>query len=90
MDAFTLLDAKRAIRNGKWAWPGGYPLFFITTEGEVLSFEAVRDNWRRVVRSHLHRCSDGWQLAGVDVNWEDEELTCDHTGERIESAYRED
>ena len=32
----------------------------------------------------------GWHIAGADINWEDPDLYCDHTGERIESAYAED
>lgn len=90
MDAFTLSDVKRELRYGKWAWPGGYPRYFIADDGEALSFEAVRENWREVVSSHLSGLRDGWLLVGVDVNWEDAELTCAHTGERIESAYGEE
>lgn len=33
--------------------------------------------------------SDGWTLIGLQVNWEDPELYCDHCGDRIESAYGE-
>ena len=85
----SLLAIKRALRNGKYAWPGCYPLFFISYDGCVLSFEAVRENWREVVRSHLQASyrHSGWSLAAVEANWEDPELYCDHSGERIESAY---
>jgi hypothetical protein len=27
-----------------YAWPGGYPRFFITNDGEALSFAAAREN----------------------------------------------
>lgn len=85
----TLHEIKTALRNGPYAWPGGYPLFFITTDGGALGFSTVRENWQQVVWSHLHDCRDGWHLAGVDVNWENPDLFDDHTGERIESAYAE-
>jgi len=75
------------MRNGPYAWPGGYPLFFITNDGAALSFDVVRENLRSVLDSVANRINDGWRVVAVDVNWEDGELTCDHTGERIESAY---
>ena len=32
----------------------------------------------------------GWRVIACDVNWEDENLYCAHSGKRIESAYCED
>ena len=65
---------------------GGYPLYYITSDGVVLSPQAVQEN--------LELCRDPsdtqWHVIGADVNWEDTSLFCDHTGERIESAYAED
>lgn len=46
----TLCDTrtlKQALRN-KYAWPGGYPLYLITQDGEALSIDAARDNWREI------------------------------------------
>ena len=84
----TLLAIKQQLRAGKYAWPGGYPLYFVTSDGAALSFCAVRAEWRNVVAAHLTKDTrSGWHIAGADVNWEDGDLYCDHTGERIESAY---
>jgi hypothetical protein len=87
----SLADIKAALRNGKYAWPGGYPLFFIAADGEALSFEAVRGNWREVVRAHLdaYGARSDWRIVAIETNWENPELYCAHTGERIESAYGE-
>lgn len=82
-------DLKAALRNGEYAWPGGYPLFFITDDGATLSFDAVRSEYRQVLSAVKHQSQDGWQVIGVDVNWEDADLYCDHTGKQIESAYGE-
>jgi hypothetical protein len=84
----TLAEIKTHLRNGPYAWPGGYPMYFVTSDGAALSFKAVRKEWRYIVDAHLRddkRC--GWHIAGADINWEDPDLFCDHTGERIESAY---
>ncbi len=30
---------------------------------------------------------DGWNVVSLVVNWEDQELYCDHCNDQIESAY---
>lgn len=89
MATFTLSQIKKHLRCGKFAWPGGYPLYFVTTDGCALSFEAVRECWTQVCFAHINGLRDGWRIAGVGINYDDGELRCDHTGERIESAYAE-
>ena len=92
MNTYNLSTAliKKHLRNGKYYWPGGYPAYFVTSDGAALSFEAVKDNWWLVCYSVRNNLNDGWQVAGVDINWEDSNLYCDHTGDRIESAYGDD
>ena len=76
----TTLEVKRALKAGPWAWPGCYPLFFVMRDGAALSFAAMRERF----------CQEARGASAVAVNWEDPDLYCDHTGERIESAYAED
>ena len=83
-----LASVKQAIRD-KYAWPGGYPLYILMHDGEALSIAAARDNFRQICQSTIGHHRDGWEAAGVDVNWEDGDLYCAHTGERIEAAYGE-
>ena len=90
MNTYTTKDLKTQLRQGEFAWPGGYPLYFITTDGAALSFKAVRDNLRLVMDSIKRDLRDGWQVCAVDVNWEDPSLFCEHTNKRIESAYAEE
>jgi hypothetical protein len=86
----TTHELKETLRSGKYTWPGAYPLFFITLDGAALSFEAVRENLRSVLWSIKNQVNDGWRVIAVDVNWENERLYCEHTGELIESAYSEE
>lgn len=72
-----------------YAWPGGYPRFFITHDGAALSFNAAKSEQQLIVESIKDQLNDGWTVIGCDINWEDESLYCDHTGEKIESAYGE-
>jgi hypothetical protein len=90
MNIETISDFRRAIRSGPYAWPGGYPIYFITDDGEALSFAAARSERRAILESIASQSRDGWRVVAADVNWEDASLHCVHTGERIESAYGED
>jgi hypothetical protein len=85
----TLAEAKRLLRHGPWAWPGGYPMYFICDDGEALCFACVRKEWRQVVHAHLKLERDQWRLATYDTNWEDPELRCAHCDVQIQSAYTE-
>lgn len=86
----TGAELRATLRAGAFAWPGGYPLYFITSDGGALAFDTVRDNLRSVLDSIRTKCDDGWRVVACEVNYEDPELYDDHTGEKIESAYGED
>ena len=89
MQINSVSDFRNAMRHGPYAWPGGYPVYFLTSDGGALSFQAAKQERRLIIDSIANGYNDGWQVIGMDVNWEDENLICDHTGERIESAYGE-
>ena len=77
-------DVFRALRSGKYAWPGGYPTFFWGVDGSTYSFDAVRADPARFARDTRDGGPDA--LEGFDVNWESE-MFCDDTGRQIEAAY---
>ena len=89
MDIDTISDFRRAMRNGPYAWPGGYPLYFITSDGCALSFDATKQNRRYILEALASDSNDGWRVVATDINWEGP-LYCDHTGKQIESAYGDD
>ena len=82
-------DVKATLRAGGFAWPGGYPLYFVASDGEAMSFDSVRAELCNVLRAVRERSRDGWRVVGVDVNYE-ERLYCAHSGEPIPSAYEEE
>lgn len=84
----TRSSLKAAIR-GPYAWPGGYPMYAITSDGAALHLSCCRKEYRQIAHSMKHRSRDGWQVEAVDVNYEDAELTCDHCGQLIEAAYEQ-
>lgn len=83
----TAAELKATLRAGCYAWPGAYPLYFVTSDGAALSFESVRAELRQVLNAIVSGANDGWRVVACQVNWEDSELTCDHSGKPIESAY---
>lgn len=89
-ERFSLADLKTALRNGAYAWPGGYPLYFIASDGEALSFDAVRANIKEIMTAIHRRDDSGWRIVAVDTNWENSSLFCAHTNARIPSAYCEE
>lgn len=67
--------------NGKLsshAWPGGYPIYYLDSENNVLCPDCAN--------------KDGMssQPVAADINYEDPDLYCDDCSQRIESAYAED
>jgi hypothetical protein len=71
----------------KYAWPGGYPVYHICDDGGVLCPMCANDPSNPVTTDTDDH--SGWQIVASDVNWEDNDLTCDHCGQKIESAYAE-
>lgn len=91
MRILTISDFRKAIRNGAYAWPGGYPCYFLMEGGDTLSFEAAKRERRQILESFRPiNSSDGWRPIAFDVNWEDDEMYCSHTGEKIDCAYGPD
>lgn len=78
------------LGHGRYTSVGSYPKFWLTSDGATLSYAACLANCGRICRSIRDNDSDGWRVVACDVNWEDPDMHCDDTGERIESAYAED
>jgi hypothetical protein len=84
-------DFKACLRAGQYAWPGGYQLYFITDDGATLSFESARENARQIIAAlNAGDKRGGWHVAACDINYEDSDLVCDHSGRPIPSAYGDD
>lgn len=77
---------KATLRADEYAWPGGYPLYLITSDGAALHFSCVRENFRSVLDSVKNKIDDGWRVVACDINYADE-LWCAHCDNEIESAY---
>jgi hypothetical protein len=83
----TVAELKATLRAGAYAWPGGYPLYFICDDGAALSFDSVKENLPQVIYAIRHGLRDGWRVVACEINWEDNDLTCEHSGKPIPAAY---
>lgn len=69
-----------------FAWPGGYPLYYLCKDGGTLCPDCVNSEID-LVDVAKRDCDAQWQVVGCDTHWEGEPLVCDHCGGEIESAY---
>jgi hypothetical protein len=73
---------RRMIRSGgklpEFAWPGGYPMFYIMEGGDVVCPTCANKS---------HNIND---VVAGDINYENDGITCDDCGKRIPSAYGDD
>lgn len=85
----TAAEFKAALRNGAYAWPGGYQMYLICNDGGALCFQCARKEARNVIWAIENKCSDGWRVCATDINYEDTELHCDHCSQQIPAAHGE-
>jgi len=76
--------------DAPYAWPGGYPRYFLCDDGGVLSFRAAKANRATIADAIRDGDRGGWRVIACVVNWEDADLVCGQSGDPIPSAYGED
>jgi hypothetical protein len=80
-------DLDAALADGKYTSVGAYPVYFIAQDGGVLSHEAVVEE-RELIRDAIDEGWDAqWCVIGCEINWDNHDLRCDHTGKQIDTAY---
>ncbi len=76
-----------------YAWPGGYPIVYLFTDGGCLCPECANTNIEEIDAAGKgeYRCNShgGWAVDAWEINWECDDMTCDHCHKPIESAYGE-
>jgi hypothetical protein len=86
MKSPILEQVKNAIRN-PYAWPGGYPVYVIMSDGEMLCPKCARAEYKQIVRDTKTTDRGCWTAAGADVYWEGADQHCAHCNEPLPSAY---
>lgn len=74
-----------------FAWPGGYPLFYVFTDGGVICPDCVNANIQEIDGAikgeRRFNSRGGWAIDRYDANYEEPDLCCDHCGKLIPAAY---
>lgn len=77
-------QAIRAAIRQKFAWPGGYALYGICSDGGALCADCMRREYFQIAHSVRHRIRDGWRVTIIGCAAElDGAINCDHCGESI-------
>jgi hypothetical protein len=86
----TIQEFQQHLENGEFVFPGGLPTFFITADGGILSHDACLEMKETIVDAMIDSGNNKqWEVIGIEVNYEDGTLVCDHTGKPIPCAYCE-
>lgn len=88
MEIKSVEDFEKALAQGPYTSVGGYPTYFLCNDCETLSFKAAQENKELIIEAITTKDKhSGWLVVGFDVNWEDNEMYCVDTGDKIECAY---
>lgn len=81
---------KEAIRS-RYAWPGGYPLALLMSDGECMCMKCAKAEYKLIARAARDNDKrSGWMPEAAFINWEDDSLFCANCDGLIESAYGDD
>lgn len=88
-DNVSVKKFREILKNGPFAWPGGYPLFGISKDCNAICFDCMEKERERIEKACLLHNDNSWEIIAVEINYEDNLLFCDCCSNRIESAYAE-
>ena len=61
------IGAARIVRRERFAWPGGYPLALLMSDGELLCPQCVAQEFGQISYSARHKLCDGWRPEGMVI-----------------------
>ena len=82
-------DLAKAFRHGPYAWPGGYPVYPVCSDGALLCWDCFRNEYKNIQESIRAKSGDGWRVMAVGVYWEGDDDTCGNCSSPLDSAYGE-
>lgn len=74
----------RQLIRQQFAWPGGYEIYFITYDSEVICADCARSNYREIALDRRTRTNTGWLVRWAETaDWLDESIHCDQCYRKI-------
>ncbi len=86
MDVLTAV--KQAIRD-RYVWPGGYPVYVVLTDGDMLCGDCAKENYYSIAWELIKDVDYGWKPIGTQVLYYEGEQ-CGNCYKELESAYGEE
>ena len=83
---YLTTEGFKEAMKARYAFPGMYPLAFLTSDGETMSWDYAEQNQERIIEAIQEKSTCGWRVVDCFINWEST-LYCCGTGKQIESAY---
>ncbi len=63
----------------RYAWPGGYEIFFICKDGGLLCSPCVVKEWDECISTAVEDCADDWNIVSMSHTGQlDERESCDN------------
>ncbi|QJI53030.1 hypothetical protein XccvBFoX4_gp76 [Xanthomonas phage FoX4] len=90
IDTETPMGAARYVRRERYAFPGGYALALLTTDGGLLCPDCVSSEFRQVSWEHRNKTNGGFRPSGLVCGADtDVEMRCDHCGKVMQQESEE-
>lgn len=87
MEIKTVRDFTQALRQGRFASLGSYPLFYLMADGAVMCPPCAYRERFTIGRAIRDGYEKQWIAVAYDVYWEGPPEDCCECNEPIESAY---
>ena len=84
------VELATAYKQGPYAWPGGYPVYPITVDGELFCWKCFKSEYSLIASDVQDQVAGCWRVTDLHVNWEDTSAYCGNCSTHLESAYGED
>src|SRR4051812_42884782 len=58
---------RATIRNGGYAWPGGYPLYFLMSDSACMCFKCAEKEYKQVAKARRYWSNDdAWGIVACN------------------------
>ena len=81
---------RASLRAGSHAFPGGYAIAYVTSDGSLLCPQCVRRELRNITQAIRSHANDGWRVVGCAVECDTDSTECCEHCNRIVFNPEED
>lgn len=82
----TTKELKELVRH-PYAFPGGYQLFALTSDGELMCVNCVKKNFKLCLRATKANDRYSWCIDTITIVWEGPNVFCCNCNKEFETEY---